>query len=457
MVKRLVIAGTGSGAGKTTVTIGLLAALKQKGLQVQGFKCGPDYIDPTYHTAVTGRESRNLDSVMFDHEVVKEIYLRASEGADISIIEGVMGFYDGKKPTSNIGSTAEISAITESPVLLVVQCASIARSAAAIVKGFQMLDPNVRIVGVIANNVGSEGHYKIVKAAIEQECQISVVGYLLRNPDIAIPERHLGLIPSIERGELDSFFYQLGQLVRETIDVDQVLALAEASNLTTVSNLFNQKTEPKVKIAVAKDEAFNFYYEENLALLEARGAEIVFFSPLKGESVPKNVDGLYLGGGFPEEYAQELSQQKEVLQSVKQAIEQGTPTLAECGGFMYLTESITTTDGTSFPMVGLIPGKCTMHTKRKALGYREMLGTEGNFLLNEQTMAKGHEFHYSSYESTENLPFAYETKGIRGTKKDGVRMHQLVAGYVHFHFASNPSVVDHWIQASEAFKQKREV
>lgn len=457
MSKRLVIAGTGSGAGKTTVTIGLLAALKQKGLNVQGFKCGPDYIDPTYHTAVTGRISRNLDSVMFDHEVLKEIFLNASREADISIIEGVMGFYDGKKPTSNVGSTAEITLITKTPVLLVIQGASIARSAAAIVKGFQMLDSSVHIAGVIANNVGSVSHYKIIKEAIEQECDIPVVGYLLRNPELSIPERHLGLVPSVERGELDAFFDKLGQIVSETIDLEKILEIAEAEALETTSTLFSNIQQTKVKIAVARDEAFNFYYEENLQLLKVRGAELLEFSPLKGEGVPEDVDGLYIGGGFPEEFAKQLSEQKEVLSSFKLAIEKGVPTLAECGGFMFLTEGMITTKGEYFPMVGVLPGKCTMHTKLAALGYRETTSPEGNFLIHSNMVAKGHEFHYSTYESNERLPYAYETKGMRGTKKAGVLKHQLVAGYVHFHFASNPHMVDNWIEASENYKQKREV
>lgn len=207
--RRLVIAGTGSGVGKTTLTIGIMAALQKKGYTVQGFKCGPDYIDPTYHTAVTGRISRNLDSWMFEHDTVREILNKASIGADISIIEGVMGFFDGKSPLSNTGSTAEISMITQSPVLLVVNCASMARSAAAIVKGFQDFSTGPNIIGVIANQVGSVGHYQIVKAAIEQECDVPVLGYMKRELDIDIPSRHLGLIPAIERGNLTRFSISL--------------------------------------------------------------------------------------------------------------------------------------------------------------------------------------------------------------------------------------------------------
>lgn len=445
--RRIVIAGTGSGAGKTTVTIGLMAALKRKGYIVQGFKCGPDYIDPTYHTAVTGRASRNLDSYMLPHDTVKEIFVRGSAGADISIIEGVMGMYDGKEATSDKGSTAEISILTDSPVLLVVNCQSMARSAAAIVKGFQLLNPAARIVGVIANKVGSEGHYKLVKSAIEQECGIPVVGYLKRENELEIPERHLGLVPSVERGELAPLFARLADLIGESVDLDLVWELAKAEELRAEPKLFAPTAAPeRVTIAVAKDPAFHFYYPENLELLEAYGARLRFFSPLANETVPAEAGGLYIGGGFPEEFAAELSQNQAVLESFRAAIQSGLPTLAECGGFMFLTEAIVTTEGDSYPMVGLIPGKVTMQKKLAALGYREVRGKAGNFLLGTEDVAKGHEFHYSTYQADAVLPHAYETKGLRGTKPEGYAQGNLVAGYTHLHFGSRPELVRRWIE-----------
>ena len=453
--RRLVIAGTGSGVGKTTVTIGLMAAFRKKGLAVQGFKCGPDYIDPTYHTAVTGRVSRNLDSWMMEHDLVKEIFNRGSKGTDLSIIEGVMGFFDGKNPKADTGSTAEISTITESPVILVVNCASMARSAAAIVKGFQCLSNGPNIVGVIANRVGSEGHYRLVKTAIEQECGIPVAGYLKREQELTIPERHLGLVPSIERGELDDFFNRLGEIIEETIDLELLYELASAPALPQVDNgLFAQHMNQTVRIAVARDAAFNFYYQENLDLLESYGAKLVFFSPLHGEVLPKNVDGLYLGGGFPEEFAKTLSRQHHVIQSIKKEVENGLPTLAECGGFMFLTEAIVTSDGERFPMAGIVSGEVVMQTKLAALGYREVTGKEGNFLLPEGLQAKGHEFHYSTYMPNEEQPYAYETKGMRGVKEEGVLKGNLVAGYTHFHFASCPEMVQNWIQTCQIFSAK---
>ncbi|MBU7592500.1 cobyrinate a,c-diamide synthase [Metabacillus halosaccharovorans] len=455
--KRLVIAGTGSGVGKTTLTIGLMSALIKRGLIVQGFKCGPDYIDPSYHTAVTKRASRNLDSWMLSHDHVIDILHHGSIGADISIIEGVMGFFDGKNPETNEGSTAEISIITKSPVLLVVNCESMARSAAAIVKGFQLFSDGPNIVGVIANKVGSEGHYQLVKKAIEKECLVPVVGYLKRELNIEIPERHLGLIPSIERGELDSFFHTLGDLVSETIDIQKLVELAASDPLPSNegSSLFKTEKEQIVKIAVAKDAAFNFYYPENLEMLESKGADIFYFSPLKDEELPSDIDGLYIGGGFPEEFAQQLEKNQKAKHSIKKFIEQGLPTLAECGGFMYLTESIRTTEKKTYQMAGVIPGKVHMQQTLAALGYREISGQNDNYLL-KNVVAKGHEFHYSTYESTEdNIPYAYETKGLRGIKKEGYLLENVVAGYTHFHFGSNPDMVDNLIGKCHEYKRNR--
>ncbi|MMZ47600.1 Cobyrinic acid A,C-diamide synthase [compost metagenome] len=457
--KRIIIAGTGSGAGKTTITIGLMAAFRKKGLVVQGFKCGPDYIDPAYHTAITGRPSRNLDSWMLTEDVVRGVLTRASADADISVIEGVMGLYDGKSPVEDSGSTAEISLLTQTPVVLVVNVHSMARSAAAVVKGFQALNPNVSIIGVIANHAGSEGHGELIRQAVEKECGIPLLGTLVRTPEVRIPERHLGLLPAVERGELEPLFEQLGEMVAQRIDIDRLLALAEAppipSNSTFCLFPAAKKLRTTVRIAIAKDAAFNFYYPENLEMLVEAGAECVFFSPLAGESVPDGVDGLYIGGGFPEEFAAELAAAEGSRTSVRRVIESGMPTFAECGGFMYLTNEIITTDGESYPMVGIIPGRTRMQTKRAALGYREAYGLAGNFLLQEGETARGHEFHYSTFETDEELPRAYEVQSRFGKKQEGVLRENVVAGYTHLHFASAPLVVERWISACLAYQEKR--
>ncbi|MFS0576598.1 cobyrinate a,c-diamide synthase [Sporosarcina sp. 179-K 3D1 HS] len=455
--RRLVIAGTGSGVGKTTVTIGLMAALMRKGLTVQGFKCGPDYIDPSYHTAVTKRVSRNLDSWMLGRDTVLDIFTHASRDADISIMEGVMGFFDGKDPKTDVGSTADISVITKSPVLLVVNCASMARSAAAIVKGFQTLSSEPNIVGVIANRVGSEGHFNIVKTAIEQECGVPVVGYLKRENGIEIPERSLGLIPSIERGELDPFFDQLGELVSQTVDLDKLLEISAVEPLSfpEADSIFTRVRDPLVRIAVAKDAAFNSYYKENFELLESYGAELISFSPLANEPVPHDCDGLYIGGSLPAEFVPAVSNSEQTKQSILDVIADGMPTFAEGGGFSYLTESITMTDGNVAEMAGVIPGNVTMHTSLKAIGYREIKGCADNFLLPSNREAKGHEFHYSTFEPNFPIKHAYETKGMRGMKADGVATENLVAGFPQFHFATCLEMVETWIDTCKVYQNTK--
>ncbi|WP_027417596.1 cobyrinate a,c-diamide synthase [Aneurinibacillus terranovensis] len=454
--KRIIIAGTGSGAGKTTITLGLMAALKRKGFVVQGFKCGPDYIDPAYHTAITGRPSRNLDSWMLSEDVVRRVFHNGSSEADISIIEGVMGLYDGKSPTEDTGSTAEISIITRTPVVLVINVHSMARSAAAVVKGFQLLNPAVSIAGVIANHAGSLGHGQLIKQAVEQECGIPLLGTIVRNPDIQIPERHLGLLPAVERGELQPLFDRAGDIISEQIDLDRLLEIADTPPLPVPESARHTASEaksPVVRIAVAKDAAFNFYYPENIEMLEAHGAEVIYFSPLAGDTVPDDADGLYIGGGFPEEFAAVLAEKSESRASIRMAIDRGTPTFAECGGFMFLTDEIVTSDGQTYPMVGMIPGRACMQAKRAALGYREVTGTEGNFLLGPAQTARGHEFHYSTFEPAGQLPAAYETKGRFGSKPEGILKENLVAGYTHIHFASQPELVTRWITACLTFKK----
>lgn len=447
--RRLVIAGTGSGVGKTTAAIGLMAAYRARGLAVKGFKCGPDYIDPTYHAAVTGRISRNLDSWMCGEDAVRDIFAQGCRDADLAIVEGVMGMFDGKDPSSNAGSTAEIAALTDAPVLLVVDCGGMARSAAAIVRGFQTFSSEARLCGVIANRVGSGGHYALIKQAVEQSCGVPVFGYLERDERLEMPERHLGLVPSIERGELQPFFDRLAETVERCIDLDALFAALPNRPYEAPGKLFagleaSSAGARDVRIAVAKDEAFHFYYAENLELLEREGAEIVYFSPLRGETVPNHAHGLYLGGGFPEMHAQALSRQTAVSASVREAVERGMPTLAECGGYMYLAEAIETADGARYPMVGLIPGTVKMQSRLAALGYRNVAGMPGNFLVGPDDRARGHEFHYSAITYRQTPQPAYYLEGSRGSREDGYVHGRLAAGYTHLHFASDPGLARRW-------------
>lgn len=454
---RIVIAGTNSGAGKTTVTLGIMAALKRRNLHVQGFKVGPDYIDPSYHTAVTGYPSRNLDTWMMSSENMQEVFYRGSRDADISVIEGVMGMYDGKDPLSNKGSTAEVSQLLQAPVILVVNVASMARSAAAVVLGFQQLDETVRIAGVIANHVGSKGHYNLVKAAIEQMCQIPVLGYLTTQENLQIPERHLGLIPALERGEMDGLFGALADSMEATVDVDRILQIARESIPWKDPEpiLFAGKMRDAiVTIAIARDEAFNFYYPENLELLEWYGARLVEFRPLYGEPISSEANGIYIGGGFPEEFAAKLSQSSATKDAFRWAIKDGMPVFAECGGFMYLSDMLTDRQGDTHAMAGIIPATVTMQSRVAALGYREVTAQQDTLLLSAGECARGHEFHYSTmdYEQSESWPYAYKTVGLRGTKLDGYAQGNLLAGYTHLHFASNPHMVERFIDACSVYK-----
>lgn len=457
---RIVIAGTGSGVGKTTITIGLMGALKRRGLYVQGFKCGPDYIDPTYHTAVTGRTSRNLDTWMLSHDTMREIFLRGSEGADISVIEGVMGLYDGKSPLANTGSTAEIAMLLDSPVILIVNAQSMARSAAAVVLGYQKLDERVRIAAVIVNKCGSQGHYQLVKSAIEQECNIPVIGWLGRDEQLEIPERHLGLIPAIERGELTPFLEHAADLIEKGIDLEAVVSLAEGAGELAwpVTRLFAATSKPGdgPGIAVARDAAFNFYYPENLELLEQKGAKLLYFSPLAGEKVPADADGLYIGGGFPEEFAAELAAHEPVKADLKTRIGEGLPVFAECGGYMYLTRSITDREGARHEMVGVIPAEVKMQNKLAALGYREARALGDCILMERDEIIRGHEFHYSTLTAErDDYPYVYETKGLRGAGREGYFTENIMAGYTHVHFASNPKAADRFIAGCGNYRRKR--
>ncbi|MFC4077808.1 cobyrinate a,c-diamide synthase [Salinithrix halophila] len=458
---RLVIAGTGSGVGKTTVTLGLMAAFARRLKAVQGFKIGPDYIDPSYHTVVTGRPSRNLDTWMMPPEHMKEIFLRGSAGADLSLIEGVMGMYDGKDPLSDEGSTADIAIRLESPVILVVNIHSMARSAAAVVLGYQRFTPRVRVAGVIVNRAGSEGHYRLAKAAIEQECGIPVVGWLKRDEGLAIPERHLGLVPAMERGELDPLFETLADSVEKTVDLEALLGLAEEAPLLEEGSqsLFEPRQvsteEAPPVIAVARDAAFNFYYPENFDLLQLYGAELRFFRPLEGEEVPEDADGLMIGGGFPEEFTDRLAREERVKESVRNAIKKGLPTFAECGGYMYLCEKLVTAKGKEYPMVGVIPATVQMKGRLAALGYREVRALSDTILLEKGETARGHEFHYSSLTHHQpHPPFAYESQGRRGLHSEGFAKENLLAGYTHLHFASNPLMVKRWLELCRRSRRK---
>lgn len=457
---RIVIAGTGSGVGKTTITLGLLSALTRRGIRVQAFKAGPDYLDPGLHRLATGRPSRNLDTWMLGADGMREVFLKGAQGADLCLIEGVMGLFDGKDSRSNEGSTAEIAAELGAPVVLVLDAGAAARSVAAVVRGFQVFDPAVRIGGVILNRVGSEGHHRMLKAAIEGECNVPVLGSLHEDASHQLPEGNLGLVPTVDPQGLPAWLERLADKVDETIDLNALLAWAretEDSVKLPDSVRFTHAPPPSSGpvIAVARDEAFHFYYPENLELLQSEGARLRFFSPLAGEELPEYAEGLYIGGGFPEEFAEVLAGQEEVKRSIRDRIEGGLPTYAEGGGFMYLCESLRDRDGRQHPMVGVIPARMEMGSRLSAFGYREVRGSTDTLLLREGETARGHEFHYSRLSESPEWQPAWRTEGLYGAGWEGFSVGRLLATYTHLHFLSHPDMARRWVDACRQYRWER--
>ncbi|MFQ5957265.1 MAG: cobyrinate a,c-diamide synthase, partial [Candidatus Brocadiales bacterium] len=335
---RILIAGTHSGVGKTTLTLALMAGLRKRGLDVQGFKVGPDYIDPSHHTAVTGRPARNLDTWMMGSDACLETFQRAASGADISVIEGVMGLYDGHRDGTGAGSTADLAKLLCSPVILLVDAKGLARSAAALVMGYKGFDKEVPLAGVILNNVSSEKHLQFLKVPIEKHCNLPVLGYLSRNSQLTLPERHLGLIPYGE-GKVSADFYTSLVKQLEHVDIERIQEIADSSvNMPThPETIFcHPGDQVAARIALARDEAFSFYYEDNLDLLRSYGAELIPFSPLRDSTLPSDIDAVYIGGGFPELYARELELNNAMRAEIKMAADTGVVIYGECGGMMYL-------------------------------------------------------------------------------------------------------------------------
>lgn len=451
-IPRLVIAAPASGCGKSTVATGLMAALSTT-YTVQGFKVGPDYIDPTYHTAATGRASRNLDSWMLSDDQVKATFARAVVGADLAIIEGVMGLFDGYDGRSESGSTAQVAKLLQAPVILVLDVRRMARSAGAMALGYRDFDPHLDLAGVICNQVGSERHARSVTEAVEA-LGLPVLGCIPRSEGLKIPERHLGLHTAIERPrEAKAFLERAGELIARHVDLDGLLAIARRAPAFTVDETLLAPYEPAprriVRLAVARDEAFCFYYEDNLDLLRAAGAEIVFFSPLHDTALPEGVAGLYLGGGYPELYAGELARNEAMRVAIRKAHRAEMPTYAECGGLMFLTQGIVDLEGQRHPGVGLLPGYSQMHRRLK-MGYRLVRACRDSLLLRRGEQMRGHEFHYSDWVARPpELSHAYEITSRRGeeARLEGVAQGNLLASYIHLHFGARPSLAARFVQA----------
>ncbi len=440
---RLVIAGTHSGVGKTTVTLAILAALKARGRRVQAFKAGPDFIDPGHLSRVTGRPSYNLDGWMLGEAVNRNIFARAAADADLSIIEGMMGLFDGSSPVNEIGSTAELAKQLDAPVLLVIDGSAMARSAAAMLSGYAKFDPAVRVAGVLFNRVGSEGHYKLLKEAVEQETGVVAVGYLEPDEAVRISDRHLGLVTAMEQGAGESYG-RLAKAATKTIELRRIEALARSAPYQDSSFIIPRAVRllsQRVRIGIAQDPAFCFYYPGNLELLEAEGAELVKFSPLNDRVLPE-VDMLYLGGGYPELHAEALAGNVTMRTAIKQFAERGGTIYAECGGMMYLSQAIRDFSGTSHEMVGLFPAEAHIQKPGLTLGYRTVKLTQDCILGLSDTIARGHEFHYSRLESKGRLEYACTLADAQGAYSgcDGLVIANVLALYTHLHFASQPQI-----------------
>jgi len=441
---RIIIAGEESGCGKTTVTLGLMKAFSNSGLTVQGFKVGPDYIDPSYYEAFTERKGRNLDLWMLSENTVLELFERNSGGADIAVIEGAMGLFDGAYPDDK-GSTAHLARTLRAPVILVVNAKGSSTSIAARVLGFRLYDTEVKIEGVILNQVGGEAHLNHVKRAIEEKTGISVLGGVPKSEEVILEERHLGLIPAEERGNFSDKVEKIAAILEKYVDLESVLKIAKSPTgiLSYEKTLFlGDPKERIVRIGIARDEAFSFYYEDNLDLLRFYGSEIVFFSPLRDEKLPEGLDAILIGGGFPELHAAPLQENKTLKEEIRDFAMSGKPVYAECGGLMYLGEKIETLDEKEFQMVGILPIKTTMKPELRALGYREVLVERKSGLFRVGDRMKGHEFHYSDLTSKAELSFSYRVIGSTGiVGKDGIYIKNALASYTHIHFASNPEVL----------------
>jgi len=446
---RIVIAGTHSGVGKTTIATGVMAALRARGLDVQPFKVGPDYIDPSYHRLATGLPSRNLDSWMLSPEAMSELFLRAARRADIAVIEGVMGLYDGHSGRDDAGSTAEVARLLKSPVILIIDAAKMARSAAAVALGYVNFDPGLDLSGFIINNIGSERHYGWVREAIEETTSIPVLGYLPRDAALDMPERHLGLIPAVEKGD-SGFIEPLRRQMDRTIDIDRLIEIAQKveppPGEPSGSILFPASpVAPRVNIAYACDEAFSFYYQDSLDLLEAWGALLLPFSPLQDTALPRETQGIYIGGGFPEVYAGRLSQNQSLMAAIREAAGRGTPVYGECGGLMYLSEGITDFEGNRYPMAGLVPGWSMMKSRLTRMGYVEVETVRDNILAPKGTRLRGHEFHWSELEN-ELTPTAYRLVHPE-ERTEGYSRDNVLASYVHLHFGTDPALARNFVAA----------
>lgn len=452
--KSVVVAGAASGVGKTTVAAAIMGALTARGHKVQPFKVGPDYIDPSYHSAVCGFPCRNLDSWLLTPEAIRELFHRAMAGKDVAVIEGVMGLYDGANGDDDAGSTAQLAKLLGAPVVLVLDASKSSRSVGAIALGFKAFDPEVNLAGVILNGIAGDLHLELARPSLEV-AGVEHLGYMPSRGEFTLPERHLGLIPTAEGHLAESYYHHLAQQAADTLDLDRLLAIAADAAVPDASaNALFPKApvKPVTAIAVAMDKAFNFYYPDSLDLLTAWGAELVPFSLLEDTSLPSHVNGVYIGGGFPEMFAEPLCDNAGMRASIRAAAERGLPIYAECGGLMYLGHGIEDAEGRYYEMAGVLPGRSTMQGARLTLGYRTIRARANNCLLAAGETVRGHEFHFSSLEHVpgqdrsgdDETPSAYEVLDQPG-RCEGFVTHNILASYIHIHMGSKASLAPRFV------------
>ncbi|MCX7715568.1 MAG: cobyrinate a,c-diamide synthase [Clostridia bacterium] len=443
------ISGTGSGCGKTTIMSAVLRGLVEKGLSVQPYKCGPDYIDPMFHSFIANRKSKNLDSYMCDENTVKYLMADSFENADVAVVEGVMGFYDGVDKTDK-ASSYDIARITDTPVILVVNAKGMSLSLAAMVGGFVNFRDKINIAAVILNNISS-GMYSFYKQLLSN-IGIETIGYLPNIKQAQIESRHLGLHTAAEIDDLDEKVKLLADTACQTIDFERLLEIANnAPPILYEAPIFAPKGS--FKLGVAYDRAFCFYYEDNLRLMEKFGAQIVYFSPIDDKKLPDDLDGLYLGGGYPENYLKALSENKQFIFSMKSAIIKKIPVYAECGGFMYLLEAICDCAGKRYETAGVLNGEARLGNKLCRFGYIELKSKTDNLLLQKDDKIRGHEFHYS--DSTANGNDFYIQRP-NGKWWYGVNARDnIFAGYPHLHFYSNTKAAENFAKKCLLYKESR--
>lgn len=449
-----VIAGERSGVGKTMITLAMARALMRRSLVVQCFKVGPDFIDPGYHTALTGRTSYNLDEWMTSKQYCRALFEQSSHGADIVIVEGVMGLFDGYGSIAR-GSTARIARMLDLPVIVIFDGSSLAQTAGAFVVGFQQYDPKLRIAGILFNKVSSKRHYETLRAAVAKTANIPVFGYIPREDHWKIPHRHLGLVMAGERTDLPAAVERCADDIEQTVDLSKVLRATQYTRQKSIAQHGKPETRTRrsaeVRIGVARDEAFCFCYPDNIELLERSGAEIIYFSPLHDQKLPEGVQGLYLPGGYPELHAELLSSNRRMKRDVLLFCQSGRPVYAECGGFLYLLRAIIDASGRQHAMAGLFPATAGMKDRLQRFGYITVTATKNcPFLAPNQTV-RGHEFHYSDIHGM--LPSVPRTWMVSRRADsttvyaEGYVVHNVLAGYPHLHFASNPAFAKNFVAA----------